>query len=143
MVSKSLLKNPVLIIGILMMSIFLMQLYRQDKLGTSDKRKATSCLALKIRLDKRVPGHWELKCDGNNLLVWVKTNFQFPSETSQRQIDAAFYKEIANVYSTVAKKSIGENLEKTDSVSVRMTDPRKTIGAWSEGRMVVKLPDSH
>lgn len=139
MMLKSLTKNPVLMIGILMMSIFLMQLYRSDKLGLGDKRKATSCVAVQVRLEKRVPGHWKLECDGNNLLVWISTTYPFKDDASRNQIEAVIMKEIANVYITVAKKTIGESLEKTESVSVRISDPKMTVGAWSEGRMVSKL----
>ena len=72
MVLKSLMKNPMLMIGFLFLAIFLFQLRDQ---GYFDQRSAklipTSCKAVKVRLDKYLHDSWEISCNENNLEVIV------------------------------------------------------------------------
>lgn len=99
----------------------------------------TSCKAVRVKLDRRIPANWSSDCDGNNLMLVM--NFAEPKDKPipEAELKTVLYKTLANNLKSVALNSPGDNLERTDIVSVRLIHPRLTINAVSEGKYVVKL----
>ena len=74
MILKTLMKNPVLVIGIILFSLFLHQVASKEKWGIFSNKKLipTSCRAALVRIDKHIPANWKTECEGNNLAVFIK-----------------------------------------------------------------------
>lgn len=142
---KSLMKNPVLAIGLLFMIIFLFQAGEKFNWWTSRRQKLTpsSCKAVRVMLDRRIPANWSTACEGsdfNSLAVTIK----FPQEIDKKiekedDLRKLVYRELANNLISIAKNSPGDNLERTNIVRVRFIHPQKQIDAITEGRFLVKL----
>lgn len=130
-------KNPLLMIGLLFLFIFIHQLGQNGYL-TRTKLIPTSCRAVLVKLDRRIPKSWNTKCEGNNLAVSIP--FVIKKELKDKTKLRAFaYRELANNLVLIAKNSPEDNLEKTDIVRVQFFGDKLEINAVSEGRYVVKL----
>ena len=137
MLPKILMKNPLLMIGILMMIIFLYQL-KSKGYFTRTKLIPSSCRAVLVKLDRRIPSGWDTKCEGNNLAVSIP----FTSEKKlqdKTKLRVLAYRELANHLVQIAKNSPSDNLERTDIVRVRLFSNNLEINAVTEGRFIVKL----
>ncbi len=145
MALKSLMKNPILAIGLLFMIIFFFQAGEKYNWWASRRQKLTpsSCKAVTVKLDRRIPANWSTACEGsdfNSLAITVK----FPQEadkklTKEDDIRKLIYRELANDLIRIAKNSPGDNLERTNIVRVRFIHPQRQIDAITEGRFLVKL----
>lgn len=136
---KSLMKNPILMIGILMMSIFIMNTYMDGGLWDKDRLNPTSCRAVLVKLDKRVPTGWTTSCDGNNLNLAIA---HISTEKEKKDLDTArkiVYRELANTFVYLAQNSPSDNLERVDWVSIRFVHPLLEVGALTEGKFAVKF----
>ena len=139
MALKSLMKNPILMIGILLMSIFLMNTFMDNGLWNRDRLNPTSCRAVLVKLDRRIPGNWKTECDKNNLNLSIHhtvTEKEFKDMKSVRMI---VYRELANSFVHLAKNSPSDNLERVDWVSIRYAHPKLEVGALTEGKFAVKF----
>jgi hypothetical protein len=74
MLWNSLLKKPILAMGIIMFSLFLFQVAKKEKWGIfhNEKLISTPCRGVLIRLEKKVPENWKVFCEGNNLAVEIR-----------------------------------------------------------------------
>lgn len=126
-------------IGVLLMSLFIMSLFRQGKLSYKESLTPTSCRAVLVKLDRRIPASWNTECDGNNLNVVIQKDLKAKDEDDLDAIRKILYRELANDLVALASNSPSDNLERTDYVSVKMVHPKMEIGALSEGRYVVKF----
>ncbi len=142
---KSLMKNPMLAIGVLMMVIFLFQANKKYNWWESRKQKLmpSSCKAVLVKLDRRIPQNWHTQCEGtsyNNLVVEVNFPVEKSSESEDiKQVRAKLYREMANDLISVAKISPEDNLQNTDIVRLKMIHPKLIINAITEGKYIVKL----
>ncbi len=139
---NSLMKNPLLAIGILMMVILLFQL---NKKGFFESRRAkltpSSCKAVQVKLDRRIPENWKTHCEGqsfNNLAILIKLSLKKKFK-EKNDLKAYLYREMANNLIHIAKNSPDDNLERTDIVRLKIIHPQIEINAISEGRFIVKL----
>jgi hypothetical protein len=146
MILKTLIKNPALMIGILLMGIFVMDLHRRGILGTPrEKLTPSSCKAVRVMLDRRIPASWKSDCEGqtfNNLSVDI--TFVAPSDEALAKLEgnalrALLYRELANDLAVIARNSPSDNLERTDYIRVKLIHPKLEINALTEGRHIVKL----
>ena len=141
MISKTLFKNPMLIIGILMMFIFLYNLNKKN--GIFSKRnnllKAHSCTALLVKLEKRIAANWTAGCEGNSLAVTVDYELDEKKIAAKTNIKEILYRELANYLIIVAKNSPSDNLERTDYVRIRLKHKAYTINALTPGKHLVKF----
>lgn len=138
MALKTLIKNPILGVGILLMSIFLMGLYKDGKIFKRENLIPTSCKALTVKLDRRIPANWSTGCEGNNL--WVHINYPADKkEYKPENLRKLLYRELANYLILVAKNSPSDNLERTDYVRLRIIHPLLTINALTEGKYLIKM----
>lgn len=141
MISKTLFKNPVLIIGILMMFIFLYNLNKKH--GIFSKRNellmARSCTALLVKLEKRIAANWKAQCEKNSLAVTINFELDEKKIAQNSSLKEVLYRELANSLILVAKNSPSDNLERTDYVRVRLQHPSLTINALTPGKHLVKF----
>ena len=142
---KSLMKNPVLVIGVLMMFIFLYQTGKKLNWWEQRRKKLmpSSCQAVLVKLERRIPANWHADCEGqtyNNLAVEIKypQESDAPKEPLQK-VRALLYREMANDLISVAKNSPDENLERTNIVRMKLMHPQMEINAITEGRFITKL----
>lgn len=138
MLWNSLMKNPVLAIGIILMGLFLFQVSKGEKwnLFYREKLIATSCKAAVIRIEKKIPANWKIFCEGNNMAVEIKET-AVPAEAAN--VKTLLYRQLANHMSHVARVSHADILEKVDFIRFKLEHPKMTINAVTEGKFIVKL----
>lgn len=135
---KYFMQKPVLAIGLLMFGLFIYQVASDQKWGIfhNDKLIATSCKAVLVRLEKKIPDNWNVFCEGNNLAVEIKEVVVPADATNLR---ALMYRQLANHMSFVARSSHSDILEKVFFVRFKLTHPKMVINAVTEGKFIVKL----
>lgn len=138
MLWNSLMKNPVLTLGIILFGMFLYQVASKEKWGIFANQKliSSTCKAVVIQAEKRVPANWKLFCEGNNLAVEI-VEIAIPPKASH--LEALMYRQLANHMSYIAKVSHADMLEKVDFVRFRLTHENIEINAVTEGKFIVKL----
>lgn len=140
MASKLLTKYPILMVGILLMALFLFQL--RDK-GLLESRResmtASSCRAVGVMLNKRIPSNWSSTCKGNNLAISINFAIDDKSYKDVENLKAIMYRDLANNLILIAKNSPSDSLERTDIVSVKMNHSKFEINAITEGKFLIKL----
>lgn len=131
-------QKPVLAIGLIMFGLFLSQVARDQKWGLfhNDKLKSTSCNAVLIKLEKKVPGNWKVFCESNNLAVEIKETAIPEGSTNLKSL---MYRQLANHMSFVARSSHSDILEKVFFVRFKLIHPKMDINAVTEGKFLVKL----
>ncbi len=147
---SSLIKNPFLAMGILMVTILFFQLEERGLLASfweyfKESRRAkltpSSCRSVRVKLDRRIPDSWKTHCEGksyNNLAVTIELTS--PTEfKDQNQLKTYLYRQTANALIHIAKQGPGDNLERTDIVRLQVIHPRLEINAITEGHLIVKL----
>lgn len=152
---KSLMKNPMLVVGVLMMLIFVFQAGKKFNWWELRRQKLmpSSCKAVLVKLSRRIPENWSAHCEGktyNNLAIDINYPVEKISDPStkakveekskdQKAIRALLYREMANDLIAVAKNSPEDNLERTDIIRIKMIHPKLIINAITEGKYLVKL----
>jgi hypothetical protein len=135
---NSLMKKPILTMGIIMFSLFLFQVAKKEKWGIfhNDKLVSTACRGVLIRLEKKVPENWKVFCEGNNLAVEIN---EIAIAEKATNIKLLMYRQLANHMAYVARLATIDILEKVMFVRFRLTHPDLTINAVTEGKFIVKL----
>lgn len=135
---KYFMEKPVLAIGLLMFGLFIYQVASDQKWGIfhNDKLIATSCKAVLVRLEKKIPDNWKVFCEGNNLAVEIN-EVVVPADATN--LKALMYRQLANHMSFVARSSYSDILEKVFFVRFKLTHPKMVINAVTEGKFIVKL----
>jgi hypothetical protein len=138
MLWNSLLKKPILSMGIIMFSLFLFQVWKKEKWGIfhNDKFISTPCRGVLVRLEKKVPGNWKVFCEGNNLAVEIN-EIAIPEKAANLQL--LMYRQLANHMAYVTRLATIDILEKVLFVRFRLTHPNLVINAVTEGKFIVKL----
>jgi hypothetical protein len=135
---NSLIKNPVLAVGIIMFGLFVIQVSRDKKWGifNNDKLISNSCRGSLVRIEKKIPANWKIFCEGNNLAVEVQ-EVAIPEKATN--INVLMYRQLANHMSFIARVSTPDLLEKVFLVRFKLTHPKLEINAVTEGKYIVKL----
>lgn len=138
MLWNSLMKKPILVMGIIMFSLFLFNVSRKNPWGIfhNEKLISTSCRGALVRLEKKVPENWKVFCEGNNLAVEIK-EIAIPPKAAN--IKLLMYRQLANHMAYVARLATTDILEKVMFVRFRLTHPDLIINAVTEGKYIVKL----
>src|SRR6056300_524476 len=130
MLSKKLFNKPLIAIGLLFAYIFIHQLYTR---GYFSKRaellKATSCVALNVKLARNLPKGWLSKCDNNNLTVSAQSKLFNGKLKDPKKYNEFIYGELANNLILVARQSPGDNLERTFLIKFILEAPKGVISA--------------
>lgn len=131
-------QKPVLAIGLIMFGLFIYQVARDQKWGIfhNEKLIATSCKAVLVRLEKKVPANWKVFCEGNNLAVDIEEIAIPPEATNLKTL---MYRQLANHMTFVARNSHADILEKVYFVRFKLEHPKMVINAVTEGKFIVKL----
>lgn len=138
MLWNSLMKKPVLMMGIIMFSLFIYQVASKEKWGifANNKLIPTSCKAVLVGLEKRIPQNWKTYCEGNNLAVEI-VEIAIPENADT--LKSLMYRQLANHMAHVARISTVDILEKVLFVRFHVVHPKMTIDAVTEGKYIVKL----
>lgn len=130
-------KNPVLVIGIILFGLFIHQVATKEKWGIfqNDRYTPTSCRAAIVKIDKHIPANWKTECEGNNLAIFIKEN----TPVDDQNLQPMMYRQLANHMSYVAKISLIDVLEKVDWVRFKIIHKKMIINAVTEGKYIVKL----
>ncbi len=138
MLWNSLMKNPVLSLGIILFGMFLYQVASHEKWGVfyNEKLTSSSCKAVVIQVEKRVPANWKTFCEGNNLAVEIH-EIAIPADASH--LEALMYRQLANHMSFIARVSHVDMLEKVDFIRFKLMHVKMDINAVTEGKYIVKL----
>ena len=131
-------EKPILAIGIILFTLFLLQVSRDKKWGLFHNQKltATSCSAVLTKLKRKIPENWSVFCEGNNLAVEIKEVAIPETATNLRSL---MYRQLANHMSFVARSSHADILEKVFFVRFKVTHPKIIVNAVTEGKFIVKL----
>lgn len=131
-------QKPVLAIGLIMFGLFLYQVANDRKWGIfhNEKLISTSCKAVVVRLEKKIPENWKIFCEGNNLAVDIN-EVAIPPEAANLKV--LMYRQLANHMSFVARNSHSDILEKVYLVRFKLNHPKMVINAVTEGKFIVKL----
>ena len=135
---RYLMQKPVLAIGLIMFGLFLYQVANDRKWGIfhNEKLISTSCKAVVVRLEKKIPENWKIFCEGNNLAVDIN-EVAIPPEAANLKV--LMYRQLANHMSFVARSSHSDILEKVYLVRFKLNHPKMVINAVTEGKFIVKL----
>jgi hypothetical protein len=135
---NSLMKKPVLVIGVVMFTLFIIQVIKKEHWGLflNQKLVPTSCKAVLVRLEKKIPANWRAFCEGNNLALDIQ-EVTIPENTANLQ--SVMFRSLANHMSFVARISTVDILEKVFIVRFHVEHPKMNIDAVTEGKFIVKL----
>lgn len=133
---KAMMKNPILMIGILMMIVFLFTL--RDKGYFGERYQATSCKSTLIMLEKRAPRNWEFSCDKNVLYTTIDYQVQKKHKTIE-SYRAEIYRELANSLMFIASNSLNESLARTYYVVIKLNSEYLSLGARTEGKHLAPM----
>lgn len=139
MVLQHIFKKPILVIGLLFMTIFLLDLSRRGIIFNRDKVNATSCRSALVMLNKRIPSNWHINCNKNNLEVVINENFENEETMSEEILKAHGYRQLANHLIFISKNSLNESLARTFMITVKLESKRMIISAVSEGHFIARL----
>ena len=128
-------------IGILMMFIFLWGLNQENGIfkNRADTLKAHSCQAVIVKLSRRAPSTWSMKCNGNNLEVSIIKTISKENLSSEATIQQYLYREMANDLIFISKNSPSDNLERTDFIIMKTHHEVLSIHALTEGKYLSRL----
>lgn len=131
-------KYPVLIIGIVMISIFVLDIKNNNRsiLLSRDKLMPTSCSAVIVKLSRRVPGHWKVECKDNDLHVEYPVEANIPNLDTLRQ---GLYKDLVNNMVLATKNSPIDTLENVRQVEFKANHKQLEIKAAISGKNIVKF----
>lgn len=138
MLWNSLMKKPVLTLGIILFGMFLYQVASKEQWGifANQKLMSTTCKAVVIQVEKRIPANWKVFCEGNNLAVEI-VEVAIPPKAVN--LEALMYRQLANHMSFIARVSHPDMLEKVNFIRFRLSHEKVEINAVTEGKFIVKL----
>jgi hypothetical protein len=138
MIWQQALKYPMLVIGIILFSLFIMDENTSKWWNSFSTRFIPStCNAVKERIAPKAPNNWTIECPGTELLILnVSQNKQSPSTAMLRKY---LYRELANTYVNFAKFSNPETLSQLQNLKVNIDHPQMKIESISDGEAVVKF----
>jgi hypothetical protein len=138
MLWNSLLKKPILVLGILMFVLFILQVNRKEKWGIfhNEKLLSSSCKAVVIPIERKIPANWKLLCEGNNLAVEIQ-EVAIPAKAGNLKM--LMYRQLANHMAHIARMAPLDILEKVYFIRFKLTHPEMEINAVTEGKFIVKL----
>lgn len=138
MLWNSLMKKPILVMGIVMFLLFMYQVAKKESWGIfhNDKLSSTPCRGVLVRLEKKIPQNWKIFCEGNNLAVEIK---EIAIDEKASNLKGLMYRQLANHMAFVARYSTTDILEKVLFVRFHVVHPQLTLDAVTEGQYIVKL----
>jgi hypothetical protein len=142
MLWNSLLKSPMLVLGILMMGIFLYELKNPKTTPWfyRDKLIPSSCRNVEFQLNKHIPANWKLSCDNENLKIDIhKDMWDLKQAPEINQLKILMYRDLANNLKFIADHAPSESLSNVLIVRIEMGHARMHIAAITEGKFLAQL----
>lgn len=141
---KFALKNPILIIGLILMFIFLNDLKKRGMLpdifqSRTEKLKPVSCKSSLVMLEKRMDTNWKVACDDNNLVVIINSPLKRAEFPKEENFNAAVYRELANHIIFVSRNSLNESLERTFTVRMHLQADDLKLNALTKGEDIAQF----
>jgi hypothetical protein len=139
MLWNSLIKKPILVIGILMLVVVYFRAKNNRPWGLfhNEKLIPTSCRAVLVKIEKDLPSGWNSYCDENNLTVEAIEK-KLPTDM---ELKPKLYRQLANHLSMLSKLAPNESLERVFLVRLRLLHPTLELNAVCEGKYLAKLKD--
>lgn len=139
MFAKTLFKNPIFTLGLILMGLFLYQLYNDGKFPFFNREKLmpTSCSAVMANLNKRIPSNWKPSCEQGVLIM--KIELTPGKELGAKALRELIVREMANNLFLIARYSPEENLERTPHVVVKIDHPKIAMNARTQGKTLARL----
>lgn len=135
-------KNPMLAVGIIMISLVAYQANQKQQWGllSNPKLNPTPCSAAIVKLNKEIPGNWRIFCEKNNLAIEIieQTEIKNPD-----QLRPVMYRQLANHMVYTVSHSTTDILEKVDIIRYKLMHPKLEINAITTGAYIVKLKTIH
>ncbi len=134
-------KNPVLLMGIVMMGIFLIEASRRGVFQEHrEKLMATSCRSNAVKLNRRIPKTWTSKCKNNNLRIEIPLEMPASAKNSSlSKLRIFLFRELANAYVLVARNSAQDNLENINFVGIVIENSRIRLTSITKGEQLAPL----
>mgnify|MGYP005695708279 CR=1 FL=1 len=154
MVAKNIMKNPILIIGILMVIALFFDLKNKGLIFQRyDKMQAKSCKSALVILKKKVPDNWSLQCKINNLRVEIEHEPPKDVISNEMSLKKYMYRKLANNLVLLAKSAliigtdkdgkrhelVFESFERISFINLRLKSSKLDLEAFGEGKHVAKL----
>jgi len=132
---KKIMANPVLMIGILFLIIFVYQIKNKGIFKDHlENLQANSCRSALIMLDKRIPKNWTTDCSDSNMSVKIVSNITRASYKDDYNYKAAMYRELANSLVFISKNAANDSLERVPWVVVLFESDKMGISARTQGK---------
>ena len=139
MFASKLLKNPILIIGILFFVIFIYDLRsRKGYFFDREELKANSCRSSLVKLNKRIPKTWEASCEKDNIFIEIKSEAN-NKKIEEKNLKSFLYRELANSLIFIAENAFLDSLEKVMIVRIKLISNDLVLNAITEGKYLVKF----
>lgn len=138
MIWQQALKYPMLVIGIVLFSLFLMDEHTAKWWNQFSNRLIPStCQAVKDRVSAKAPKNWAMDCQGTELLILNVTEDKKLAKTPV--LRKYLYRQLANTYVNLAQISNPETLEQLPNLKIIMHHPQMKIESRSDGESVVQF----
>lgn len=140
MVIQKLMKNPILVLGVLLFLIFIFDLKNKGFLkDRMENLTPTSCKSAIVMLNHRRPKNWNFTCKQNNLHVSISLDDSHTPKVETKNIRAFLYRELANSLVFISQNSLSESLERTMIIHLYIDHTQLGINAITEGKDIVQL----
>lgn len=136
MFAQFVMKNPILMMGILMFSVFLMTVSKKQSFMTREKLYPSSCKAVLVRLEKRLPATWKASCKDNDMMLEMSSNLSNDNLDLLRQ---GLYLEIANNIVLTSRNCPLDTLTQVKTVKLSLDHKSFKIEALTKGSDIVKF----
>lgn len=137
MIASKLLKNPILMIGVLLMIIFIFDLRKKGIFFGREHLKPTFCKGAIIEFEKKAPKGWDIECRDNNLHVEVESVLK--PGTKKENIKKEMYNELANNLMHLSKRTKQDSLGRTFQVLLKLESKTLDLVAITEGKYLAKM----
>lgn len=96
----------------------------------------TSCSAVKIKLQHKLPGHWKISCHENDLKVEYPVEANIPNLDTLRQ---GLYKDLVNNIVLTTRNAPIDTLENVRKIEFVANHKQLEITAITTGKSIVKF----
>lgn len=139
MLWNSLMKKPILMMGIIMMGLFIYD-YRSNRIGNKsvfyrDAFTTWACKPVVAKLEKLTPSNWTYVCNKDNLKIMLNLS----KDVQKINERAVIYREMANSLIYISKNSPEDNLERVPIIYLSITGTHYRVNAISSGKDILKL----
>lgn len=128
-------KFPMLIVGIILFTLFVLDEHTQIWWKKYQGRFIpNTCATISSRIEATMPKNWKIECPDKDLMILTVDSEVNKDDISFRR---NLYKELANTYVVFAKISNPETLEHLIKLKINIDHPKLKIESASDGEAVI------